>query len=42
MAVDEVVEDDDALMAREEVLNGVGADVAGSAGDEKGGHVGKG
>ena len=35
VAVDEVVEDDDGFAEAEEVLDGVGADVAGAAGDEE-------
>jgi len=36
MAEDEVVEHDDTLVLVEQVTDGVGADVAGAAGDEKG------
>jgi hypothetical protein len=35
VAVDEVVEDDDGFTEAEEVLDGVGADVTGTAGDEE-------
>jgi hypothetical protein len=37
VAIDQIVEHDDGFAKAKQVLNGVGADVAGSAGDEKGG-----